>query len=91
MLVPRPRVNLLLYHGVLAPHAAWRAEVVARIASAVDSPGASTLTDAAPVRRPGPAGHRWADLMRRAFEVDVLACPRCGGRLRLVALLEVGT
>jgi hypothetical protein len=27
VLVPRPRVNLLLYHGVLAPHAAWRAEV----------------------------------------------------------------
>ena len=26
--------------------------------------------------------------MRRAFEVDVLACPRCGGRLRLVALIE---
>jgi hypothetical protein len=28
--------------------------------------------------------------MRRAFEVDVLACPRCGGRLRLIALLEAG-
>jgi hypothetical protein len=26
--------------------------------------------------------------MRRAFEVDVLACPRCGGRLRLIALIE---
>ena len=26
--------------------------------------------------------------MRRAFEVDVLACPRCGGRRRLVALIE---
>jgi hypothetical protein len=27
----------------------------------------------------------WADLMRRAFDIDVLACPRCGGRLRLIA------
>ncbi|HUE85853.1 MAG TPA: hypothetical protein VMO26_07210 [Vicinamibacterales bacterium] len=26
--------------------------------------------------------------MRRTFEFDVLACPRCGGRLRLVALIE---
>ena len=25
---------------------------------------------------------------RRAFEVDVLKCPRCGGRLRLIALIE---
>ena len=26
--------------------------------------------------------------MRRTFGFDVLACPRCGGRLRLVALIE---
>ena len=26
--------------------------------------------------------------MRRAFGFDVLACPRCGGRLRLVALID---
>ena len=26
--------------------------------------------------------------MRRRFGYDVLACPRCGGRLRLVALIE---
>lgn len=30
----------------------------------------------------------WADLMRRAFERDVLACPRCGGRMRLLATIE---
>jgi hypothetical protein len=29
-LVPRPRINLILYHGVLGPRAAWRAEVVPR-------------------------------------------------------------
>jgi len=28
-LTPRPEINLVLYHGVLAPHAQWRAEVVA--------------------------------------------------------------
>ncbi len=26
--------------------------------------------------------------MRRAFGFDVLACPRCGGRLRLIALID---
>ena len=30
VLVPRPRINLLLYHGVLGARAAWRAEVVPR-------------------------------------------------------------
>jgi len=32
--------------------------------------------------------YQWAELMRRTFGLDVLACPRCGGRLRLVALIE---
>jgi hypothetical protein len=27
-LTPRPRINLILYHGVLAPHARRRAQVV---------------------------------------------------------------
>ena len=88
VLVPRPRINLLLYHGVLAAHAAWRAEVVPQAPSGVASSGAPSDAAAATLR--GLAGRRWADLMRRAFEVDVLACPRCGGRLRLVALLEAG-
>ena len=26
--------------------------------------------------------------MQRAFGIDVLACPRCAGRLRLVATVE---
>lgn len=28
-LTPRPRINLVLYHGVLAPHARWRSRAVA--------------------------------------------------------------
>ena len=39
--------------------------------------------------KPSRAGaYQWAELMRRTFGVDVLACPRCGGRLRLVALID---
>ncbi len=26
--------------------------------------------------------------MRRAFGIDVLCCPRCGGELRLIATVE---
>ncbi len=29
----------------------------------------------------------WAELMKRASEIDVLKCPSCGGRLRLKALV----
>ena len=32
--------------------------------------------------------HEWADLLRRVFAIDILACPDCGGRLRLLATIE---
>jgi hypothetical protein len=82
VLVPRPRVNLLLYYGVLAPRAAWRAAVVPRHAPAV-------ATSSETGTGPGTGrGWRWADPMRRVFAIDVLACPGCGGRLRLIAVIE---
>ncbi len=35
-----------------------------------------------------PRAWSWAALMHRAFAIDVLACPHCGGRLRLIATLH---
>ena len=88
-LTPRPRINLILYHGVLAPNARWRARVVAYGAhpgTAATAPNLEgDLNDAAPAQSRHWA---WANLMRRAFDIDVLACPRCGGRLRLLGTIE---
>jgi hypothetical protein len=53
-----------------------------RLASAASGAGAPP---AAYVRPPYVA---WADLLRRVFALDVLACPDCGGRLRLLATIE---
>ena len=41
--------------------------------------------------RPGAAKSRhwtWAALMRRAFDLDVLRCPRCAGRMELIATID---
>ena len=84
----RGRASTCCSITVCAPRAAWRAEVVARAAAAAESGDGSAESDARVAARP--AGRRWADLMRRAFDMDVLACPRCGGRLRLLALIEAG-
>jgi len=35
-----------------------------------------------------PRAWTWAILMHRAFGIDVLACPQCGDRLRLIATLH---
>jgi len=30
----------------------------------------------------------WAALMRRAFDLEVLRCPRCAGRMELIATID---
>jgi hypothetical protein len=96
VLVPRPRINLILYHGVLAPRAAWRSAVVRRQTPGAGGESGVTASasdpareaDAAETARRHARGQTWAALMARTFGIDVLACPRCGGRLRLIALIE---
>ena len=93
VLVPRPRVNLVLYYGVLGARSAWRAAVVPGAPPGQGDVAAASGTDAAAGPEQGAAGgdgrgSEWAALMARTFGLDVLACPRCGGRLRLVALIE---
>ena len=88
VLTPRPRANLVLYHGVLAPRARWRAAVVAYSGSFAAVPGRRGAPEASTAAREGRRHYLWAELMRRTFGLDVDACPACRGRLRLVALIE---
>jgi hypothetical protein len=75
-----------LYHGVLAPRARWRSQVVRYARPAPD--GIALTLEATP--HPAGLTHAWtwAALMRRVFALDVLACPRCGGRLRAIATVQ---
>ena len=84
--IPRPRTNLTLYHGVLAPNARLRAEVVAYGRDAQPEPEREPTHEPS---RPPPGGlWAWADLMRRTFAIDVLACASCGGRLELLSVIS---
>ena len=90
VLVPRPRVNLILYYGVLGARAAWRPQVVPRRTSGPDPATGDHVDEACAAATPDTArrrarGEGWAALMRRTFGFDVLACPQCGGCLRLIA------
>jgi hypothetical protein len=84
----------VLSHGVLAPHARWRPRAVSYEGSttplvATGAVGSGARGDVE-VQKEAPGTPRdwaWADLMRRAFERDVRACPRCGGRMRLLATI----
>ena len=86
-ITPRPTINVVLDHGGLAPPARWRSPVVRSGRSAPD-PNVHAV-DASPRGAAGtPCAWPWAALMRRVFDLDVLACPRCGGRLRVIATVQ---
>lgn len=84
VLVPRPDVHLTRFHGVLAPHAAWRSEIVP--GPPVPDPAKA---DPPSARAPGASRHAlpWATLLARVFAVDVLTCPKCGAPRRLIAVI----
>ena len=84
-LTPRPEINLVLYHGVLAPHARWRPEIVAYHRT---ERGRARDFRAGVGGAPKPRYWTWALLMRRAFDLDVLRCPRCAGRMQLIATID---
>jgi hypothetical protein len=84
-LTPRPEINLLLYHGVLAPRARGRTDVVAYGRMERDP---ATGPRAEGVAAPRPRYWTWALLVRRAFDLDVLRGPRCAGRMELIATID---
>ena len=86
-LIPRPYVNLIVYHGVLAPNAKWRREVV-EFGRA--KPRSEPCEDS-PRKVAGSCNRTWAELMRRGLDIDVLECPDCGGRLRFVAAIMLSS
>jgi hypothetical protein len=95
-LVPPPRKNQILYHGVLAAHSAWRAEVVPK---PIAQPGARKprLTAAHVANRPaGPetrkdAGLGWADLLLRVFGEDGFRCPTGAMPMKLRSVVTAPT
>ena len=93
-LIPRPRTHRVRYHGLLAPAARFRRLVV-------PDPDASPCAAGEPAPsspEPPPNGSSstaakrwrwilWAELLKRVFDIDVLDCPKCHGRMRPIAAI----
>jgi hypothetical protein len=77
--VPPPRFHTVKYAGVLAPASPWRSRLAPPL------PEATAAGD-----KPAHAGayRPWAELLARTFAVDVLACPTCQGRMKLLGLVK---
>ena len=82
--VPPPRYHTVKYAGVLASASPWRKRIAPR-KKEPDEAQAESAPEGAP-KRSG-TYWPWAELLKRTFALDVLACPSCGGRMRLLAMV----
>jgi len=87
-LVPRPRLNLIRFHGVLAPNAKLRAEIIPDGMKNKSKP--TDENDDVPQSTTS-VRISWARLLKRVFDIDIEHCPHCGGTLKIIAaILESG-
>jgi hypothetical protein len=83
-LVPRPRLHLIRFHGVLAPNAKLRSQVVPTPAQTPTTHAGDCVhapAHSAPVRM------SWARLLKRVYDIDIERCA-CGGKLKIIAVIE---
>jgi hypothetical protein len=79
--VPPPRFHTVKYAGVLASASTWRPRIAPRPIARVDETDETEPAKARGAYRP------WAELMKRTFGIDVLQCPKCKGRMELLAVV----
>ena len=81
--VPPPRFHTVRYAGVLAPASRWRKRIAPEPPPV---PAPALEAEDAPPKRAG-TYRPWAELLKRTFGFDVLACKTCGGRMKLLAVV----
>ena len=90
-LVPRPRVHLTRFHGVLGPHYKYRKLIVPKkkpelaLVAGVDDTVHPANSD-----KPSASAKRiaWAQLLKRVFNIDVTVCSKCTGKMKIIAAIE---
>ena len=81
--IPLPRKHLVRYHGFHSNAARGKRR------RDQDTLVESNTAEQNPAPPPAAAAlrKRWADLLRRVYEVDPLVCPRCGGAMHVIGFV----
>ena len=83
--IPDPRRHLVRYYGAYSNRARGQRR---KAESRLEGNGCGEAEEPLP---PSPERaalrRRWANLIRRVYEVDPLVCPRCGSEMRVVGFI----
>jgi hypothetical protein len=93
-LVPLSKFHLTRYYGVFAPASPHRKNLPDRPQLKAETSDEETASNAEPPQKSklsrngkGKCRIGWAALLKRTFEIDVLRCAHCSGRMKLVAVV----
>ncbi len=76
-LIPKPKINLIRFFGVFAPHSKHRNLVTKQKKTSqekISSSSRSRMT--------------WAQRLKRVFKMDISSCSKCQGKVRIIASVE---
>jgi len=87
-LIPPPKMNMVRYHGVFAPNFKDRKLIVPKQKVKIESSTLSPNTDPLREVKVRRERMRWADMLKRTFQIDVTVCSRCNGRMEQIAVIK---
>jgi hypothetical protein len=83
--IPEPRRHLVRYYGAYSNRARGQRRKAEEPLEANGSGEAEEPVPPPPER--AALRRRWANLIRRVYEVDPLVCPRCGAEMRVIGFI----
>ena len=82
-LVPRPRVHLIRFHGVFAPHCKYRSLVTPTPAEKINE-----TSHKEPKQQKKSYSMGWAKMLKRVFDMDIQTCSKCGGQIKIISSIH---
>jgi Putative transposase len=87
-LVPPPRIHLIRYHGILAPHSSDRSRIIPRPADEKeDEPAIPPEHEDSRYHGRRPYRISWAKILSRVFLTDLEHCSICGGKMKIISAI----
>jgi hypothetical protein len=89
-LVPKPRVNLTRFHGVLVrggppPNSRHRVTITPALRNKAKK---ALPTGQEKTRAQKHQSMTWAQRLKRVFNIDIETCEQCGGAVKVIASIE---
>ena len=82
-LIPRPRVHLIRFHGVFAPHCKYRSLVTPDHSNEIN-----TISRTEQKKQKKSYSMGWAKMLKRVFDIDIQICSKCGGQIKIISAIH---